>query len=164
VGRRSTCGSKAAPAIAFRTARTPIGRLAGPPRAAVRPLQDPVLEAFRMLATMTKRNKLWTGTALTTALHGVSVVAFHAPRADASTKTPLTAQGASDPGFGAYLGACTTSADCSDGNTCESFRKRGNHCTHACQSAQECGSAGGRCTKLNRCGLVEPVKTEATDP
>lgn len=65
------------------------------------------------------------------------------------------------PPFGAFLGACNTDSDCSDGNTCNSFRKRGNHCTHSCEAASDCkGAAEPRCTKQNRCGLIDPVKTK----
>ena len=89
-----------------------------------------------------------------------------ARRADASP-APVTeeteavvplAQSDNDPPFGTFLGACNTDSDCSDGNTCNSFRKRGNHCTHPCESGPDC--AGTRCTNQHRCGLVDPVKTK----
>jgi hypothetical protein len=67
-------------------------------------------------------------------------------------------QSDNDPPFGTFLGACNTASDCSDGNSCQSFRKRGNHCTHACESGPDC--AGTRCTKQGRCGLIDPVKTK----
>ena len=71
--------------------------------------------------------------------------------------TPL-AQSDSDPSFGSFLGACNTNSDCSDGNSCQSFKKRGNHCTHACQAGSDC--AGTRCTNQFRCGLLDPIKTK----
>jgi hypothetical protein len=122
-----------------------------------------------------KRLMFGIGSSLVALGLAVSLLAIRASRADAmpashettpqvaaksDVSTPgLEDQRSADPPFGAYLGACSTSADCTGGNSCASFKKRGNHCTHACQSDQECG-AEGRCTKQNRCGLVQPVKTE----
>ena len=71
-------------------------------------------------------------------------------------------QSDSDPPFGSFLGACNDTSDCSYGDTCQSFRKRGSHCTHACESSLSC--AGTRCTKQGRCGLNQPVKTVKTAP
>ncbi|MGO8998884.1 MAG: hypothetical protein ACLQVI_36630 [Polyangiaceae bacterium] len=104
---------------------------------------------------------------VTTILATVGTVAMSATarHADASpalateetqAAVPLD-QSDKDPPFGMFLGACNTDSDCSDGNTCSSFRKRGNHCTHACESGPDC--TGTRCTNQHRCGLVDPVKT-----
>jgi hypothetical protein len=69
-------------------------------------------------------------------------------------------QADNDPPFGEFLGACNADADCSDGNTCNSFRKRGSHCTHPCYSELDCsGGPASRCTTKNRCGLNAPEKT-----
>jgi hypothetical protein len=83
-------------------------------------------------------------------------------KAAATTATAQTLdQGGSDPPFGSFLGACNTDADCSSGNVCASFKKRGNHCSHPCSTDADCsGGPAARCTKSNRCGLNDPVKTK----
>ncbi len=83
------------------------------------------------------------------------------PKVEKQSATANLDQSASDPAFGAFLGACNTDGDCANGNVCMSFRKRGTHCTHPCADVADCGGgAAARCTKQNRCGLNEPVKTE----
>jgi hypothetical protein len=113
------------------------------------------------MPAMTKPLARWIlPLAAVTALGG-SALAFNVSRAHAAAKaTPTATQAESDPAFGHFLGACTTNADCADGNICSSFKKRGPHCTHTCESAQDCAAPSTRCTKLSRCGLVEPIKTE----
>ncbi len=99
--------------------------------------------------------RFWAGAMLGMGLCGALVLALHTTPAGAATTAdpiPATDQSPVDPPFGAYLGACKTDSDCSGGNTCVSFNKRGNRCTHACQQDAECGAAG-RCTKKNRCSL-----------
>jgi hypothetical protein len=116
-------------------------------------------------AAMTKNFKAWLGTTILATL-GVVAMSATARHADASPPpVPEQTQAVvqldqsdNDPAFGAFLGACNTDSDCSDGNTCSSFRKRGNHCTHSCESGPDC--AGTRCTNQHRCGLVDPVKTK----
>jgi len=108
--------------------------------------------------------RAWIGTAIFAA--AIGTVAFSAsakqasaspqPAADEEQAAPLV-QEESDPPFGSFLGACNEDADCSNGNACQSFRKRGSHCTHACESGSDC--SGTRCTKQGRCGLNQPVKT-----
>jgi hypothetical protein len=109
--------------------------------------------------------KAWMGTAVFVAAIGVLAMSASAKQANASqppvadddqAAAPLV-QEESDPPFGSFLGACNQDSNCSDGNSCESFRKRGNHCSHACESGSDC--AGTRCTKQGRCGLNQPVKT-----
>ncbi len=107
--------------------------------------------------------RAWTGTAVFAAAIGAIVLSANAKQADASPNPaaedeamPL-GQSDSDPPFGSFLGACNQDSDCSDGDACQSFRKRGNHCTHSCESGSDC--AGTRCTKQSRCGLNQPVKT-----
>jgi hypothetical protein len=106
----------------------------------------------------------WAGTAVVAAALGAIVLSAHARQADAAPVhaaepaqvAPLD-QADNDPPFGSFLGACNQDSDCIEGNACQSFRKRGNHCTHACESGADC--AGTRCTKQSRCGLNDPVKT-----
>ncbi len=111
----------------------------------------------------TKAIRTWLGTAMFAAAIGTVALSATAKQANASPPAAGDEQAApldqsdSDPAFGSFLGACNEDSDCSDGNTCQSFRKRGNHCTHACESGSEC--AGTRCTKQGRCGLNQPVKT-----
>ena len=111
--------------------------------------------------------KAWAGMAAAAAVVGAIVLSTHARQADAAPVqttddeqlAPL-GQADSDPPFGSFLGACSEDSDCSDGNLCSSFRKRGNHCTHPCATASDCsGGPVARCTKQSRCGLNEPVKT-----
>jgi hypothetical protein len=132
-----------------------------------------LLESFTEALMTTKRKALWTSAAAAILILGGSMTALRGARADVAAKAvpsvPPAAdppnQATSDPPFGAFLGACNTDADCSEGNICASYRKRGNHCTHACGIAADCsGGPVARCTKQNRCGLNEPVKTERTDP
>ncbi|MGO8995230.1 MAG: hypothetical protein ACLQVI_18085 [Polyangiaceae bacterium] len=119
-------------------------------------------------AAMKKKFRIWLGTAV---LATIGTIAMSATARRADVSPPPTSEEAqavvqldqSDdaPPFGAFLGACNTDSDCSDGNTCNSFRKRGNHCTHSCEAASDCkGAAEPRCTKQNRCGLIDPVKTK----
>ena len=108
--------------------------------------------------------KAWMGTGFSVAILAAVALSSSAKQASAS---PLPAvqedqveplgQSDSDPPFGSFLGACNEDSDCSDGDSCQSFRKRGSHCTHACESGSDC--AGTRCTKQGRCGLNQPVKT-----
>jgi hypothetical protein len=116
----------------------------------------------------TKRKALWTGAVLATVIFGGSVIWLQSARADAAANAEPSMQLASqpldqvtsDPAFGAFLGPCNTDEDCSESNVCGSYRKRGNHCTHACQTDADCsGGPVARCTKQNRCGLAAPVKT-----
>jgi hypothetical protein len=108
--------------------------------------------------------KAWAGTAAIAAALGAIVLSAHSRQADAAPiqasederPAPLD-QADNDPPFGSFLGACNGDSDCSEGNACQSFRKRGSHCTHACESGSDC--AGTRCTKQGRCGLNDPVKT-----
>jgi len=113
---------------------------------------------------MTKKFKAWLGTAV---LATIGTIAMSATARHVDVSPPAASEAAQavvqldqsdgDPAFGTFLGACNTDSDCSEGNTCNSFRKRGNHCTHSCESGPDC--AGTRCTKQGRCGLVDPVKT-----
>jgi len=112
--------------------------------------------------------KAWAGTAVVAAAVGALVLSAHARQADASppiqapepTQIAPLDQADNDPPFGSFLGACNADSDCSEGNLCSSFRKRGNHCTHACDTASDCsGGPVSRCTKQSRCGLNDPVKT-----
>ena len=114
---------------------------------------------------LSKGLKSWIGTAIFAAALGVVVVSANAKQANASPPPaadesqavlPLD-QADNDAPFGSFLGACNGDSDCSEGNACQSFRKRGSHCTHACDSGSDC--AGTRCTKQGRCGLNDPVKT-----
>ena len=106
------------------------------------------------------RPALWAGVVVAgVGLLFGSAVALRSPPADAATTPSAVDQSGSDPTFGAFLGACHTDFVCSDGNTCQSFKKRGSHCTHDCAQGSDCG-VNGRCTKLARCGLNEPLKTE----
>jgi hypothetical protein len=121
-------------------------------------------------ATM-KKFKAWFGTTLLASigLVGMSATARHADASRPPVLEPMQAvvpldQADNDPPFGAFLGSCNSDSDCSGANTCNSFRKRGNHCTHSCESSSDCsGGPVARCTKLNRCGLNDPQKTQRTD-
>ena len=112
-----------------------------------------------------KKVAAWTGSTIVAALIAVATLGVQAP-ADASTvggpvpqaENAASAQSDSDPPFGSFLGACNKDEDCSDGNVCGVYKKRGNHCTHACDSPSDCN--GTRCTNQNRCGLNDPVKTK----
>lgn len=111
--------------------------------------------------------KTWAGMASAAVVVGAVVLSAHARQADAAPTPASEAeavvpldQADNDPPFGSFLGACSADSDCSDGNLCSSFRKRGNHCTHACETVSDCsGGPVARCTKQSRCGLNDPVKT-----
>jgi hypothetical protein len=106
----------------------------------------------------------WTVTTVL-AVAGAGVLGSRATKANASAPPVDADEGLSvapidrtddEPPFGSFLGACDGDSDCPEGNTCSAFRKRGNHCTHPCETAEDCG--GGyvaRCTKQHRCGLDE---------
>ena len=119
---------------------------------------------FGGVVMSSKGVRAWMGTAAFAAAIGTVAMSATAnqanasppPVADEEQAAPLD-QSDSDPAFGSFLGACNADSDCSDGNTCQSFRKRGNHCTHTCESGSDC--AGTRCTKQGRCGLNQPMKT-----
>ena len=104
---------------------------------------------------MSERAGSWRRAILATAVVSATLVALQATSADAaphaSDVAPLD-QSEHDPPFGAFLGPCNKDSDCNGGNTCTSFRRRGNRCTHACKTASDCGPAA-RCTGQNRCGL-----------
>jgi hypothetical protein len=107
---------------------------------------------------------VWVGTAV---LAVGMIVSASAPRANASPRGPTEGERAVAPlrdargaPFGSFLGSCNSDTDCPQGNTCQSFRKRGNHCTHACEMASDCrGGPVARCTKRNRCGLNDRIET-----
>src|SRR5262249_42680809 len=100
--------------------------------------------------------KVWGGAALVLSALGFSLLGSSTGRAAIVPHGPQLAaadQRVSDPPFGDFLGACSTDGDCSNGNTCSTFKKRGSHCTHACRSDADCtGGVAARCTKLGRCG------------
>ena len=113
----------------------------------------------------TRGVKAWVGRALVAVALGTIGVSASAKPADVSPPpsaeedeavAPLD-QADNDPPFGSFLGACNDDSDCSGSSSCQSFRKRGSHCTHTCESGSDC--SGTRCTKQGRCGLMQPIKT-----
>ena len=93
---------------------------------------------------------------------GVGLLTLGTSSADESTASPTASM--TEPAFGQYLGACNATSDCPAGDTCFAFKKRGPHCTHACDSSDQCAAPSHGCTKLNVCGLVDPQKTNHEEP
>jgi hypothetical protein len=56
-----------------------------------------------------------------------------------------------DAGFGQYLGACNTTADCPDGGECFPFGTKGNTCTHTCVASSECEPPSPKCNPRGVC-------------
>ena len=84
-----------------------------------------------------------------------------ATSADASPTRASAMPATAEPTFGQYLGACKATSDCTSGDICYPFKKRGPHCTHTCEEANDCAAPSHGCTKISVCGLGDPQKTES---
>ena len=89
------------------------------------------------------RNRLWLTLALLlVGLVTASAVAF------AGRGAPVDS-----PAFGTFLGACNSTSDCAQGQTCQSYKQFGLRCTMSCESDSDCAAPSKGCSKQHRCSM-----------